>query len=295
MEIFAQNVSLRLELNSARRGGNLFFIVMTTDFQVTGDHDCVSGFVDVWVGGDGGDWSCSDSTLFRIPKELFDYHLLIGQLNTKHDLELLVESTRREMQLGLRDIDEEFTNVYVSHDGNWAGLPPRQYRIPVDVFRYLQVDKRAKAIGRITSEADVEILVRQTREEIDEETRCDGIDRGSCKRCGKRRILSNDALCSVCSIFSYMNTETKLCGHTCTISSVKDGCCACLDLREVLQDNTYPLYIDGQGWVSSCYRIVCCCSNSFIIACTITSLCSIYRSQVDTASRGIGYCPHCKY
>jgi hypothetical protein len=78
---------------------------MTTDFQVTGDHDCESGFVDVWVGGDGGDWSCSDSTLFRIPKELFDYHLLIGQLNTKHDLELLVESTRREMQLGLRNID----------------------------------------------------------------------------------------------------------------------------------------------------------------------------------------------
>ena len=224
-------------------------MMISTNF--TDNLDSVSGFVDVWVGGDGGDWSCSDSTLFRIPKELFDYHLLIGQLNTKNDLELLMESTRREMQQGLRDIHEECTNVYVSHDGNWAGLPPRQYRIPLDVFQYLQVDNRAKAIGRITSEADVETLVKQIREEIEEESRCDGIDRGRCKRCGKRRILSDDALCSVCTTFSYMNTETKLCGHTCTISSMKDGCCVCLDLREVLQDNTYPLYIDGQGWVSS--------------------------------------------
>jgi len=208
-------------------------------------------FVDVWVGGDGGDWSCSDSTLFHIPKKLFDYHLLIGQLNSKHDLELLVELTRKELQQGFRDIHEEYTNVYVSHDGNWAGLPPRHYRIPIDVFQYLQVDNRAKAIGRVTNEADLDILVKITREEIEEGNRCDGIERGSCKRCGKRRILSNDVLCNVCSAFSYMNTETKLCGHTCTISSVKDGCCACLDLREILQDNTYPLYVDGQGWVSS--------------------------------------------
>ena len=40
------------------------------------------------------------------------------------------------------------------------------------------------------------------------------------------------------------------------------GCCACEDLRPVMEEGTYPMYIDGTGWVNQ-------------------------------AMRGAGYCPYC--
>lgn len=233
------------------------------------------GLINVWVGGDGEDWSCSNWMLYKVPKEAFDYNMLIGRLNTKQDLELLIESTRKEYDMKSMNInDVSFIDVYVSHDGNWAGLPPTLYQIPIDVFNYLQIEDRSKLIGRLNNSMDLEKLIIQTRKDIQEELHnCNEMK--LCRLCKKLKRIKNDNVDNICNNCNQLiigsveiakvNTELKSCGHICTISSLKDGCCKCLDIRPILSDsNTYPIYIDGYGWA-------------------------------DTATRGAGYCPYCKY
>lgn len=43
------------------------------------------------------------------------------------------------------------------------------------------------------------------------------------------------------------NQQMKMCGHLCSFSSLIN-CCACMDRRPILSNNTYPIYVDGQGW-----------------------------------------------
>ncbi len=54
----------------------------------------------------------------------------------------------------------------------------------------------------------------------------------------------------------------KSCGHTCFPSSLP-RCCACMDRRPIRKENTYPVYVDGQGWQ-------------------------------EIGSRDAGYCPQCR-
>eukprot|EP01036_Dinobryon_divergens_P026002 gene26002-34603_t len=56
-------------------------------------------------------------------------------------------------------------------------------------------------------------------------------------------------------------TVLKSCGHSCSFSSL-NKCCACMDLRPVIEEGTYPVYVDGSGWTnrdrrSSGYCPVC--------------------------------------
>ena len=39
----------------------------------------------------------------------------------------------------------------------------------------------------------------------------------------------------------------KGCGHRCCLTL--ERCCACMDRRPARSGNTYPVYVDGQGWV----------------------------------------------
>lgn len=41
--------------------------------------------------------------------------------------------------------------------------------------------------------------------------------------------------------------ELKSCGHNCCPSTVSK-CCACADIRPVLEGDVYPCYVDGEGW-----------------------------------------------
>jgi hypothetical protein len=50
--------------------------------SATGD----GGGVEVWVSGDGGDWSCGPSTHYRIATPVFDHGMMVGRLNTREDL-----------------------------------------------------------------------------------------------------------------------------------------------------------------------------------------------------------------
>lgn len=50
-----------------------------------------------------------------------------------------------------------------------------------------------------------------------------------------------------------LSKETKKCGHLCYPSSVP-MCCACSDLRPVLEGNAYPAYVDGEGWTDNATR-----------------------------------------
>jgi hypothetical protein len=59
-----------------------------------------------------------------------------------------------------------------------------------------------------------------------------------------------------------VQSALKSCGHTCFPSSLP-GCCACMDQRPLRPENTYPVYVDGQGWQ-------------------------------DIGSRDSGYCPTCR-
>jgi hypothetical protein len=45
-----------------------------------------------------------------------------------------------------------------------------------------------------------------------------------------------------------LSKERKKCDHDCYPSSTLN-CCACSDLREYLEDSTYPIYVDGRGWI----------------------------------------------
>jgi len=46
-----------------------------------------------------------------------------------------------------------------------------------------------------------------------------------------------------------LTKEKKKCGHYCYPSTTLN-CCACMDLREVLSGDIYPVYIDGRGWAN---------------------------------------------
>lgn len=266
-----------------------------------------SGLVDVFVSGDGGAWSCGPSTLFQIPTDLFDKAMMVYALNSPQDLHDLEQQARREIDEGRRRKQSdssagEWTTVYASHDGSWAGLPPVHFLIPADVFAYLSADeKRSKAIGWLDSDASLQSLVASTRQEMADEDEEEeeakqqessgsgSARRGACSLCSRQRFLATleaegprsdgragegpaEDVCRRCIALlrgargsALRRTETKLCGHVCTISSLKDGCCGCADLRPVLEDGQgYPLYVDGEGWR-------------------------------DTASRGAGYCPVCRY
>lgn len=229
--------------------------------------------VQVWVSGDGGDWSCGPSTHYRIPTQLFDYNMMIGRLNTKMDLQECAEQAAKEISLGLRKEICEYTNVYIAHDGNWAGLPPLLFNIPEDVFETLVKNgcSASQTIGSLTCEADLLALISATRKNHVKQENNDGMS--ICYLCGKCAISSyrdGTPICDHCfeirtgaGVLARSNTEVKACGHRCTTSSLKNGCCSCLDARPIREGDTYPMYCDGRGWI-------------------------------DSASRDEGYCPYCR-
>ena len=241
-----------------------------------------TGCVEVWVSGDGGDWSCGPSTHYRIATPVFDHGMMVGRLNTREDLAEAAEQSEKEIASGQRRDTGEWTDVYVALDGNWAGLPPRKFIIPGDVFAFLVAEGRSSfaTIGALTCDAEVEALVASTRQElasVDEaEQNGQGRVAANCSLCGKLRALpeadvrAGAAVCSACSRIRAgaaavvrARTETKACGHLCTTSSLKEGCCACLDQRPLREGNSYPQYVDGVGWK-------------------------------DDAGRDDGYCPFCR-
>ena len=59
----------------------------------------------------------------------------------------------------------------------------------------------------------------------------------------------------------YLERQRKQCGHDC-FPSTTPHCCPCSDIRPHREGNTYPVYVDGEGWQ-------------------------------DTGSRDEGYCPIC--
>ena len=83
-------------------------------------------FVNVYVNGDGIDWSCTNSQLFRIPTELFDYYMLIGQLETREDLQKIIDKVA---SANISCPEDAYTNVYVQSNGAWSGIPSSA-RIP---------------------------------------------------------------------------------------------------------------------------------------------------------------------
>ena len=58
-----------------------------------------------------------------------------------------------------------------------------------------------------------------------------------------------------------LETQVKQCGHLC-FPSTTPHCCPCSDIRPHREGNTYPVYVDGEGWC-------------------------------DIGSRDEGYCPVC--
>lgn len=199
-------------------------------------------WVDVHVNGDGGLWSCSPSVLYQLPTDIFDCCMLLGRLNDKEDLDALVAQICSGEVKSNQSYGGSVTDIWVGVGGSWSGLPSLHFRIPLDVFEHLQQGDTAKSIGRLCTEDDLLRLIDQSRKEM---------------RFGVAAPAEAVGLRS-----KPTNTERKLCGHTCTISSLTRGCCACEDLRPLLEEGTYPSYVDGQGWAS-------------------------------TALRSAGYCPYC--
>ena len=192
----------------------------------------------MYVNGDGaGSWQCFDTPLYRVPTKLFDYYMLLGALNTSDDLQRVVEQGRAE---GLASV-EEHTSVYCAQDGTWSGSPSKRFVIPPDVFDYLQSQRHPRdpnnerTIGRLETQADLECLIERVRNEM-----LNGIAMFEAKDIIPRSRP--------------LNEEEKLCGHCCTVSSIKTGCCACLDARPLQQEGTYPAYIDGRGWTGNANR-----------------------------------------
>lgn len=202
--------------------------------------------VTLYVGGDGGSWSCSPSILYRIPTDAFDYYMLLGRLNTPEDLQQVMEEVamkHHEDQFA-PDTLSECTDVWVFPCGTeWSGYPSSPYELPRDVFMYLQEKgDTEKTIGRLKSAGHLASLIDNTRKEM----------------------VSGVLEAVVITKTRPKNIENKLCGHMCTMSSMKEVCCACADLRPIKPDSElYPMYLDGTGWVDGC-------------------------------SRGAGYCPYCQ-
>lgn len=201
--------------------------------------DCET--IDIYVCGDGGIWSCTPSVLYRIPTEIFDYQMMIGGLDCQEDLDLLVENIAKDEK---RFGDDEYTDIYVQNSGSWSGVASVRFSIPADVFNHIQLKPDVdKILGRLHNNFDLEKLIEKSRYEI-----INGVSDAVVELVRSRPL----------------NVEEKKCGHVCTRSSVKDGCCGCMDRRPINESGVYPMYIDGQGWT-------------------------------NMASRGAGYCPQCSY
>ena len=184
-------------------------------------------FIDVYVCGEGGYWACYDSVLYRIPTDLFDYAMMIGSLNTKEDLDFLMEKVHKE------DVKyTDFTDVYVQNDGNWCGTPSLHFQIPQDVFEYLQKGNTVRTIGALTNQDDLYKLIEKSRREIE---------------FGVENVVKEITLKT-----RPKNSEIKDCGHMCTTSSIKNGCCSCLDQRPIKE--FYASYVDGEGWKNNASR-----------------------------------------
>lgn len=197
----------------------------------------------IWVHGEGG-WGLMPSIHYRFPSDVFDFHMLMGSLETIDDLEILLDQVRSQR---LDDESEQlrsFTDVWVAGD-TWSGSPSVFYEIPKDVFSALINSGTAiqDEIGKITCQLDLDNLIKFVREN------------------GAASLKTSNSATEKCAT---INIESKLCGHECFVSSIKQGCCRCMDRRPLRDEGTYPQYIDGCGWI-------------------------------DNASRGSGYCPHCKY
>jgi hypothetical protein len=199
--------------------------------------------VDIYVGGDGGTWSCSDSVLYRIPTEIFDYNMLLNRLNTKEDLDLLISEQMRG-ESSYSSNDSPLTDIWVAHSGLWSGSPCIKFSLPADIFSHLHTGNTEETIGKLQTQQDlIELLIRSRSEMLEGRVSEAGIMRDSC--------------------ITFSNIEVKTCGHQCTISSVKSGCCSCCDTRPIDRNGKYPTYRDGLGWVNE-------------------------------ATRYAGYCPHCQ-
>ena len=198
----------------------------------------ISNTVTVFVGGDGGCWSCEPAVLYKIPTDIFDYNMMIGALCTQEDLEAMMDTLRRE---NIKRPLDEYTDIWVNYDKTWSGLPSVKYEIPIDVFDHLQrIGNTEKTIGNISCNQDLERLIERCRN-------------------GAIDLIPEEIIRT-----RPKNTEVKKCGHICTASSVKDGCCACFDIRPIQMEGTYPCYSDGVGWTNS-------------------------------ATRSYGYCPYCQF
>lgn len=163
----------------------------------TDDSDAIDPTVTVWVGGDGGSWSCSPARFFRVPTEVFDYSMLMGRLNSPEDLEELIEQTLTDQKAY-----KQFTDIWVSHGGSWSGAPSIQYEIPGDIFAYLLAKDMQNTIGELTCPEDLKRLIDESR-------------KGALFKRSKYTASGKD--------FQPM-VEMKGCGHLCTASSVKEVC-----------------------------------------------------------------------
>ena len=116
-------------------------------------------------------------------------------------------------------------------NGFWSGEAPYHFKVPSDVFTYLAKDDdiATKTLGLLTNEEELLSLIENTRDEVKNGPK------------EKEKVQLERSL--------PLNVEMKSCGHVCTMSSLKDGCCACLDTRPLLsEDEKYPLHVDGIGW-----------------------------------------------
>ena len=151
----------------------------------------------------GGTWSCSPSVLYQIPTEIFDLYMMLGRLNDREDLDALMDKICEDKI----QVNEQYgcTDIWVGVGGNWSGLPSMHYKIPSDVFGYLQEKGNTeKTIGRLTTDDDdsLEKLITITRTEMET-----GV------------IINSEVVTRT----QPKNTEMKECGHMCTTSSVKKG------------------------------------------------------------------------
>ena len=50
-----------------------------------------------------------------------------------------------------------------------------------------------------------------------------------------------------------LSSEVKSCGHFC-YPSCTPNCCPCSDIRPILEEGKYPMYVDGEGWKDNATR-----------------------------------------
>ena len=172
---------------------------------------CKEETIDVYVNCEYNSWYCRPATLYKIPSEIFNYNMMIGALEDENDLQNLVDKIDQNI------VYDEYIDVYIGADKNWSGVDSVLFQIPLDVFEYLNYNSKQstdKTIGRLENQADLNILIEKTRDE-----------------------MINGVIVTPEIVFSKpKNGEMKDCGHMCTISCLKTGCCSCLDVREVREE-----------------------------------------------------------